>query len=521
MSLRAAVAIAAAALAVAAPAASAATSCSTARWVGAWAASPSDSSRGSDISDLFDPSGNLKSTTRNETTRAILTPSLGGSEVRVHLSNRFGDGPVTFARATVARRREGAALVPGTVVPLTFGGKPDVTVAAGQDAVSDPVKFSYDALEPIAVSVFVAGDIGKPTEHYTARQTSYLTPEDAGDKTADETGASFTQKTTTRPFVSGVDVRAPRGAGAVAAFGDSITDGYQGQPPGVPETTEGIDADGRWPDVLARRMRAAGVPLSSLNAAISGNRVLRDGIEGDNRDTYGPSALKRLDADLLALTGVTTVIWLEGINDLGQDPGDKPDAIIAGYEQGIARMHAAGLRVLMGTLTPASGAQGGHGTAETDANRRQINDWIRTESPADGFVDFDAAVRDPSDASRLDPAYDGSDHLHLNVAGYKAMGDAVPLGKLALAPCAKRLTVRVSPRRITAGRRTLLRVTVTRAGDPVPAARIRIGSLRATTNARGVARRRVRLTKPGRRMIAVRATGATPARAFVRVRRAR
>jgi len=197
-------------------------SCTDEGWVGVWAAPPSDASRGKDTFDPFDwdqydASRNPKSVTRNETTRAILTPTFGGSTTRVRLSNRFGTVPVTFTHATIALRASEAALVPGTTAPLTFGGDQSVTVAPGQNVVSDPVGFSFQAFQSLAVSVYVAGDVGKPTEHFTARQTSYLTPEDAGDHTEDVDGGAFTQRTTARPFVFGIEVLAPLSTGAVVA----------------------------------------------------------------------------------------------------------------------------------------------------------------------------------------------------------------------------------------------------------------------------------------------------------------
>ena len=168
--------------------------------------------------------------------------------------------------------------------------------------------------------MFLAGDVDTPTEHYAARQTSYFTSAGAGDHTADTNGRAFAHRTTTRPFVSGIEALAPRPTGAVLALGDSITDGYQAEQDGIPETTEGLDADGRWPDVLGRRLGVAGRPLSVLNLGIAGNRVLLDATAGDNPDVYGPAALRRLAADVLSQSGVTTVIWLEGINDLMLNP---------------------------------------------------------------------------------------------------------------------------------------------------------------------------------------------------------
>jgi lysophospholipase L1-like esterase len=413
-------------------------SCSDQGWVGVWAAPPSDASRGTDTFDPFDwdqydASRNPKSDTRNETTRAILTPTFGGSTTRVRLSNRFGTVPVTFTHATLALRASEAALVPGTTAPLTFGGDQSVTVEPGQDVVSDPVGFSFEAFQSLAVSVYVAGDVGKPTEHFTARQTSYLTPEDAGDHTEDVDGGAFIQRTTARPFVIGIDVLAPLSTGAVVALGDSLTDGYQEPASGPPEAREGIDADGRWPDVLARRLRAADRTLSVLNVGLSGNRLLQDGTTGDNLDLYGPAAIRRLDADVFSQAGVTTVILFEGNNDFLMTPKATVEELIDGYRQMIDVMHLRGLRVLLATNTPVGGLTGV--PPDMEAKRQAVNTWIREQSHADAVVDFDAAVRDPADPSRIAPHFDGSDHLHLNLAGYVAMGNAVPLELLLDPAC--------------------------------------------------------------------------------------
>lgn len=408
-------------------------SCSEQDWLGVWAAAPSDASLGTDDMDSYDMSMNPKSVVRDETIRAILTPTFGGTTARIRLSNRFGTVPVTFAQATIARRASGPALVPGTTVPLTFSGDRSVTLTPGQDVLSDPVEFAVQAFESLAVSMYVAGDIGKPSEHDVARQTSYLTPEGAGDHTSDVDESAFTERTTSRPFVSGVEVLAPLSDSAVAAVGDSITDGYQAVPAGAPETVEGIDADGRWPDDLARRLAAAGRPMSVLNLGIAGNRVLQDSVVGGQPDVQGDALIRRLDADVLTQSGVTTVIWLEGVNDLLMSPNATVEQLTGGYREVIDRLHAQGLRVLLGTLTPA----GGNSSAPPgfDDARQAVNTWIRQESPADGVVDFDAAVRDPADPSRINPAYDGSDHLHFNLAGYQAMADAVPLELLTDRPC--------------------------------------------------------------------------------------
>lgn len=417
----------------AAPATARAARCGVQHWVSAWTASPSDASQQPDLTDplevagsRLDVSGNPKVPIADATVRAILTPHASGTTVRVHLSNRFGSSPVTFTHVTVARARPGAALASGSVATVRFGGRGSATALPGADLVSDPVTLRVDAFSRVAVSIYVAGAPGMPTEHFTARQTSYLTPPGAGDHAADADALAFTQSTTVRPYVDGLDVLASGRSGAVVAFGDSITDGFQGQQLGIPETAEGIDADGRWPDVLQHRLLAAGRPLSVANAGISGNRILRDGAEGDGIVQYGPRALARLDADAIAVPGAVGVVVLEGINDLQDSPAASGEQVIAGLRAIVARLHAAGLWVLLGTITPASHAAGD----PVELARQAINRWIRTSGTADGVADFDAAVRDPADPTRIDPRYDGSDHLHFNLAGYRAMGDAVPLAQV-------------------------------------------------------------------------------------------
>ena len=378
-------------------------------------------------------------------------------------------------------------------------------------------------MQTLAISLYVANDVGKPSEHYTARQTSYLTATGTGDHAADTSSGVFTQQDTSRPYVEGIDVPAPASVGAVVTFGDSITDGYQGSAPaGIPEVASTVNANGRWPDDLARRLIAAHIPLSGLNAGISGNKVLQNGASGDNYDTYGPSALSRLQLDVLAQSGVTTVIWLEGINDIGQQPYATPAQLEAWYIKGIAEMHAAGLRVLQGTLTPSGGASGEYGSSAGTAVREQVNTWIRTRSPANGVIDFDDAVRDPSNPSIINPAYDGGDHLHFNLAGYQAMADAVNLALVRRATCTlPALKLTVSPRSVQSGKRIVLRFDVTVRLDghshPVKGAVITIGHHRLHANGRG--RATITLRPNHAEQIRVRATarGYTGATATVRV----
>jgi lysophospholipase L1-like esterase len=389
------------------------TGASGSHWVGSWSASPSDAAN---------------SGFNDQTLRMILTPHLAGSMLRVHLSNRFGSQPVTLDRVSIAQRQSGASLVPGSSRSLAFGGRPSVTLPASADVVSDPLRFTVVPFVDLAVSLYAPGVTGPATKHFTALQTSYVTGLTTGDRSADVDGAAFTVTTTSWYFIDGIDVMARSDVAAVVTFGDSITDGFQGLEGAIVPIEEGLDANERYPDFLQHRLLAAGRRLSVLNAGISGNRILHDGTVPP---ALGPSALSRLAIDAISQAGVTDVIILEGINDIGQAPRASATDIIAGLQQLVEQLHVARLNVLVGTLTPAGGAQAGfYGTAMANDTRQAVNTWIRSSGVADGVVDFDAALRDPQDPSRINPAYDGGDHLHFNSAGYEAMAGAVNLAAL-------------------------------------------------------------------------------------------
>ena len=208
----------------------------------------------------------------------------------------------------------------------------------------------------------------------------------------------------------------PKATGVIVAFGNSITDG----------SGSTLDANSRWPDVLARHLLGSREPPKGVvNAGIGGNRVLSP--------MNGPSALARFDRDVLMQPGVTHVILLEAINDLTRgsgtaDPRDSVTAedIIFGYQQLILRAHEHGLMIYGATLTPIGGMDRPT-TPTVDAKRRAINEWIRTSHRFDGVIDFDAVTRDPAHTDRFLPAFDSGDHLHPSDAGYRAMGESIDL----------------------------------------------------------------------------------------------
>jgi lysophospholipase L1-like esterase len=404
---------------------SGAPSCSATRWVAGWSASPTD--------------GLVNVPPVEQTYRIQVVPRLDGDRARLRLSNRFGLGPVTFGKVTLGVQRAGAALVPGTVRAVTFGGRTRTRVAKGADVLSDPVDLAVVRDRVLLASVYVVGMPGPATQHVLAGQTTWQSAPGSGDRTTSETGAGFVglpvpgltpALTQGIPYLNGLEVESDHAHGAVVAFGDSITDGFQGTVVPLLPAAEPIDRHGRYPDVLAARVRDAGLPLSVVNAGISGNQLLKNAL----LPIFGPSGLSRFDRDALDQAGATTVILLEGINDIGQSFAKAP-ALIAGYRAAILRAHARGLRILLGTLTPDEGTlQPGYGSMG-EAPRVAVNAWIRSQTLSDGIIDFDAAVRDPAHPTRLLPAYNGGDNLHFSPAGYRAMAAAVPLSALTAPVC--------------------------------------------------------------------------------------
>ena len=401
-------------------------SCSSQAWLSAWYAAPGDAL--------------LSQPPLEQTFRIQVRPLAKGAVARYRFSNRFGLGPVTFGHATVGLQQSGAAITPGTLHPVTFGGAARVTVPKGADIVSDPVRMSFARFQKLLVSVHVVGSPGPATQHGIAEQTTWQTAPLSGNHTADLTGSGFvpvpllkTAPTLPQsiPYLTGVDVLAPRSTGAVVTMGDSITDGTEAEVVPFLLSADNVDRFVSYPDQLANRIAAAGLPFSVANAAISGNMLLKNAVV----PIFGPSGLSRFGRDALDRSGATTVILLEGINDIGQLYASR-DALVAGYTRAIQAAHDRGLRIILGTLTPMAGtlqppAYGPLG----EPTRLAVNTWIRSQRLSDGVIDFDKAVRDPDQPSRILPAYDGGDHLHFSAAGYKAMAAAVPLAQLKRPAC--------------------------------------------------------------------------------------
>jgi lysophospholipase L1-like esterase len=366
-------------------------------WVAAWRTSP-QSGQPSDLG--------------GRTLRMVVRPQATGSELRIRVSNRFGRQPLLIDAASAAEAGPGAALVPGTARPVLFSGAPAVVVPPGQELASDPLAFVAQRGIPLAVSLHLPQEPDRVAAHPVALQTSYVSaPGDVADSVDPR---PFTRAVSSWFVLTGVDVLAPRAENAVVLVGDSITDGVGSDP----------DGDDRWSDELAGRL-TGGLAMPVLNAGISGNQLLGGGT--------GEAPAARYPADVASVPGAADVVLHIGTNDLaaGRDAGE----IVSGLIDYADRVRADDRRVFLTTVTPSRA--GAHGTSFAVEQREAVNRWIRTAGPAhaDGVFDFAAAVADPTDPTRLAPAFDSGDGLHLSPAGYRALAGAVDIGRLTGSPC--------------------------------------------------------------------------------------
>lgn len=388
-----------------------------AQWVAAWTSMPQLTEPANMPPPPFtQDDGVLKDATLRQTVRVTVP----GDQLRFRFSNAFGGADLPLTRAAVALPAGGRAgvdgIVPGSSRPLTFSGRPAATVPVGAQVVSDPVRLDVEPGANLTVTLYLADGQASTdvTSHPGSRTTSYLL---AGDHTG---AAALPGATPTDHwyFLSGVEAKAPARTRAAAVLGDSLSDGRG-------STTNGND---RWPDRLFDRLRGrGGPPVAVVNQAAGGNRVLDDGL--------GPSALARLDRDVLATSGVEWLLVFEGINDIGTAPATEAaqrevgDELTAAYDQIVTRAHAQGIRVYGATLTPFGGSMPYDDPAGLrEETRQRVNDWIRTSGRFDAVVDFDEATRDPANPRALLPAVDTGDHLHLNPEGYALLARTVPPG---------------------------------------------------------------------------------------------
>jgi lysophospholipase L1-like esterase len=386
------------------------------KWIGTWSTSP----------QAFMP-GSLE-TFRNQSIRLIVHTSAGGGQVRIRLSNAFGDGPLRIGSAHVARRTSGADIDPASDRALTFTGKSLATISAGSELLSDPVEMNVPAQSDLAITLFFPNETPATTSHFLALQTNYVSPA-TGDSNAD---AKFPIGKTIEswPFLTAVEVTSSARAFSIVVFGDSTVDGDGST----------SDANRRWPDVLATKLQTGGKKEAGiLNQGIIGNRLLNGSPQqagSEFGNALGESGLIRFKRDALAQAGVKYVIVRIGINDIGFPGSFAPkleqvsaEELIEAYRRLIAQARKSNLRIIGSTMSPFEDATPapGYYTAEKEVLRQQVNAWIRDSGEFDAVIDCDLILRDPNHPSRLNRNYDSGDHLHPNDVGYAATVEAIPL----------------------------------------------------------------------------------------------
>lgn len=351
----------------------------------------------------------------NQTVRMIVRSSIGGSRVRIRVSNAVGGASVALGGAHIALREKDSVIVPGSDHALTFGGKPIATIYAGQVLISDPVSLTVAPLADIAVSLYFPRQTSAQTNHRFSLHDTYISQD--GDLTGQASIAEPASVVQSYYYLAGVDVAAPADAGTVVTFGDSITDGDQSS----------NNTNSEWPAVLAARLQKnkATAHVGLVNAGISGNRIL-----GDNG-----GGMVRFFHDALDVPGVKWITLLEGINDISggaRQTGPNAfgaDDLIAAYRQMIAMAHSAGVKIIGCTLTPFGGSSAYSDRGEEI--RSAANKFIRSSGEFDAVIDFEAAVRDAADPKRFRKEADSPDLLHPGDAGYRMMGEAIDLSIFA------------------------------------------------------------------------------------------
>ena len=375
-------------------------------WVTTWGTAP----------QLTEP-GNLPPVPlAHSTLRQFVRTSIGGTLIRVRLSNAYGADAVTVNTAHVALAYGTSSagngdINPATDQPLTFRGAPGVVIPPGEAVLSDPLNFDLPAITNVAISISF-GNISATTinGHPGSRTTSFITPSNA------VSAASLPTASKTRHWyiLTGIEVLGDSAGKSIVVLGDSLTDGRG--------STD--DGNNRWPDILAQRLitNAPTAGVGVVNLGIGGNAIFGG---------LGPAAVNRFDRDVLQQNGARYLIVFEGVNDIGSGSSSMTTAtnLVNAYQDMAIKAKARGLRAYGATITPFGGS--GYYSELHEQERQFVNTWFRTNTVFDGVIDFDAAVRDPADPVKFKaeyyPGVNANDWLHLNPAGYKAMADSIDL----------------------------------------------------------------------------------------------
>ena len=379
------------------------------KWVGAWYAAPTQM---------------LSANLSGRTLRQIVHLHAGGEQIRLRLSNRYGDAPITLHSVSVGQVLGGPVVRAGSKEVL-FEGQTTVTLGPGQEITSDPVVLQVEALTNLAITFFLMqGE--SITGHVGAQQTSYVTG--VGNYTAAPTEAAFLfypLMTTSWWLITGIDVLPPSPLNAVVAFGSSTTDGFGST----------LNANKRWPDYLARRLLDAGGTriMSVLNAGIGGNQLTTSEVPqllgtGMPRLLFGEAGSQRLAWDVLTQPGATDLIVHIGSNDLRL--GVSGETVISGFQQTVKQARTRYQKVFGTTILP-----GGY-SPEQAAQRQIVNTWIREQGSQwfDAIFDFATPLHSLEDEAVLNPAYDSGDGIHPNDEGYRLMAEAVDINQLTGTP---------------------------------------------------------------------------------------
>ena len=362
-------------------------------WVGTWAAAAEFTGKG----DM--PAEPLT----NRSLREIVKVSVGADKLRLRLSNEFSQQPVEIKSVFIADALDSCDIVRKTARYLSFGGKKSVTIQPGQCAVSDVCAYQLKPLQRLAVTINYGSTPENATSHRGSRTTSYIISGEAKPKT------SFAVSERVDHWYSIAAIDVPRTSQeCIAVIGNSITDGRG-------STT---NKHNRWTDIMSECLNAQGSKSwGVLNLGIGGNCVLRGGLS--------EPAVKRFDRDVLGQSGCTAVVIFEGINDIGGSDGRSEQVakeMIEAFKEFIKKVHARGIKVYLATITPFGNCFYDKGNYFKEAARQTVNNWIRTNKEADGYIDFDEAMRDPNNPRQLREELQ-EDWLHPNANGYKVMGE--------------------------------------------------------------------------------------------------